>query len=318
MFDISVVIASYNPDYDKLFFTLKSIIVQRGINFEIVVSDDGSQNNYFEDIEKWFKNNTFCDYVLVRHENNMGTCINIYDGVKESNGRYVKTISPGDYLYDETTLLEWYQFMEEKHSKISFGKVLNFHIDTYEGVVLDRVMQRPQVLKPYSSGNLRKIKNSYLLLNDIPDGAAFIAQKSVLLKYYKMIVNKVKYAEDYAMKLMVLDDIKIDYYDRYVVWYEFGTGISTSKNEVWAKRLKQDYDEINLIIRKKGKCDVYSRKYIKLLLIQHNNKLFGKIVKYLLFPDVIKTLIIKKMIKKYTPIECDITELKKILSSYTI
>ena len=39
---VSVIILSYNPKIEKMCRTIRSIIGQKNINFEVFVSDDGS------------------------------------------------------------------------------------------------------------------------------------------------------------------------------------------------------------------------------------------------------------------------------------
>ena len=46
--DISVVVLTYNPDLNDLKKTLRSIMLQDGVDFEIVIADDGSKNNLSE------------------------------------------------------------------------------------------------------------------------------------------------------------------------------------------------------------------------------------------------------------------------------
>ena len=51
-YDISVIIVTYNPKWEKLRTTILSILFQKNINIEIIVSDDGSKNNLFEQQQK--------------------------------------------------------------------------------------------------------------------------------------------------------------------------------------------------------------------------------------------------------------------------
>jgi glycosyltransferase involved in cell wall biosynthesis len=51
MVDISVVITFYNQDYNKLFQSLYSVIRQKDISFEIVITYNGSRDfikDFFE------------------------------------------------------------------------------------------------------------------------------------------------------------------------------------------------------------------------------------------------------------------------------
>ena len=40
--DISICVLTYQPNYEKLFMTLTSIICQQGCSYEIIIADDGT------------------------------------------------------------------------------------------------------------------------------------------------------------------------------------------------------------------------------------------------------------------------------------
>ena len=45
-FDVSVVILTYFPDKEKLLKTLKSVLLQKNVSYEILIADEGSDNFY--------------------------------------------------------------------------------------------------------------------------------------------------------------------------------------------------------------------------------------------------------------------------------
>ena len=51
---VSVILLSYNPDVNKLTRTIYGILEQREIDYEIIVSDDGSSDKMFKEIERIF------------------------------------------------------------------------------------------------------------------------------------------------------------------------------------------------------------------------------------------------------------------------
>ena len=51
----SVLLVTYNSDLSDIFKTLNSIINQEFKHFEIVLSDDGSEDNKFKQIEEFMK-----------------------------------------------------------------------------------------------------------------------------------------------------------------------------------------------------------------------------------------------------------------------
>ena len=79
--------ATYNPSWDKCVFTLDSILRQKDITFELIVTDDGSKTNQFEKFTDYFESKGFEDYQMACHEVNNGTVKNFYDGIKIAKGK---------------------------------------------------------------------------------------------------------------------------------------------------------------------------------------------------------------------------------------
>ena len=63
---VTICVLTYNPDWIKFRNTLRSIICQRNVDFDIVVSDDGSEENYFDKAEEFLKETIFLTIVLLR------------------------------------------------------------------------------------------------------------------------------------------------------------------------------------------------------------------------------------------------------------
>lgn len=64
-------------------------------DYEIVVSDDGSEENCFDKIEAYFTAHQFANYTLIPHEKNQGTVKNLIDGLAKAKGKYVRDFGPG-------------------------------------------------------------------------------------------------------------------------------------------------------------------------------------------------------------------------------
>ena len=109
----TVLIVTYHPDWKKLLVTLDSVMAQTFKDYEIVVSDDGSEENCFDKIEAYFTAHQFANYTLIPHEKNQGTVKNLIDGLAKAKGKYVRDFGPGDAFYNEHTLQQVYDFMEE-------------------------------------------------------------------------------------------------------------------------------------------------------------------------------------------------------------
>ena len=55
---VTVAVISYNPVWEKLRNTLKSVVWQKKVDFEIIVADDGSEKDCFDFVEQFFKNSS--------------------------------------------------------------------------------------------------------------------------------------------------------------------------------------------------------------------------------------------------------------------
>ena len=127
-YNITVVVLTYNPVWEKLRATLKSIVEQQDVHLQVVITDDGSKNNHFDKVELFFKEIGFDDFKLISNKNNEGTVINLYRGIVASDAEYIKCISPGDLLYDRLTLAKWFGFTKEKNADITFCDAVFYNI----------------------------------------------------------------------------------------------------------------------------------------------------------------------------------------------
>ena len=249
MKDISVVVVTYNPSYKKLFHTIQSIIWQENIDFEIIIADDGSKNFDTDRVESWFKSKGFKNYKFVMNQINQGTLKNSISGWKIAEGKYIKQLSPGDFLYDKNVLEKTFHYMEEMNFGMAFGLAAAY--EEYNGSVELINVLNPRDLRPYYAADTSWIKNNYLIKRDYVNGMAYIARRDLLLKYGSKLENRVKYAEDCTYILMIVNNVSIGFIKDYIIWYEYGTGISTSKSSVWAQRISDDNIACFKIIGKK-------------------------------------------------------------------
>lgn len=61
----SVLLVTYNSEWNDIKRTLDSIINQEFDSFELIISDDGSKDNKFAQIKKYMGDNHFDDYKLI-------------------------------------------------------------------------------------------------------------------------------------------------------------------------------------------------------------------------------------------------------------
>lgn len=281
--------------------TLKSVIGQKDVSFEVIVADDGSPVDYFRELEDYLSRMPEVIYTLVKNQQNQGTVLNCISGLEKAKGKYVKLISPGDYLADERTLKILYDEMEAGNLTASFSEAVYYRSSVHDTAV---VRTMPQEKEAYRKGKLNLQKSYYLVLNDKVCGATWFTRTEILKKYMARIAGKVIYSEDSAYRLMLAENIKFGYQDMITVFYQYGEGISTSNSEAWIRRLHQDDVETNKILMETlGKAgDRFNRKLVKYLAVQ--NEQYRKktnIYKLLHFPGASIRWLVMKIRPRYSP-----------------
>lgn len=308
-FQVSVIIATYNPDWIKLKRTLLSVLLQKKLSFEIVVVDDGSRENFREDIELLFQQYKFDTYKIIDNPQNQGTVMNVLSGVKVAVGKYIKLISPGDLLYSDRTLYEFAEFMEKTMSKISFGRAIYYNFDEHSKLNVIRHHSNPSAPSMYKLGtSINTEKFHYLVKDDLVLGAATLVERCLLNKYLELISGKVIYAEDNCYRLMIADGNRISFFENIIIFYEYGYGVSTNGKSEWAERLKNDWKATDKLICTRLNTDYIFNKKLKLYFEANNNKKKRWLKRLLFIPYYLK---IEK--KEYTVCNSDLSFFNKIV-----
>jgi len=288
LFDISVIIACYHSSLEKIVGTIKSILCQRGVSCEIVFADDGSDDFDEKAIRHYLKTQQFADFAFSILPKNEGTVSNIYHATSLCKGRYIKTIAPGDYLYDEDTLRQWAAFMDEKNATFSFGNAAYFTSDDGE-VRLSIQRNQPSNLNIFKRPSKKRFPMYYVFGDDLILGAALLAKAAPFRDYLSRIYPSVIYAEDMLYRLAAFEGEHLFWFDHCVVWYEFGSGISTSKNDVWRDKLVRDYIASNQLIINSSRNDKTALRIKRVLASK------SRLRKYFAFPSLIWFRILKKV-----------------------
>ena len=238
MLQISVIVITYNSQWDAIRKTLNSIMCQKRVNFEVIVADDGSRDNHMGKIINYFNGIAFSKYQLVMHITNQGTVKNVFDGIKQAKGKYVKFISPGDYLYDESTLLFFYEYAENHPAEAYFGRAIYYVSNNRKQLIIDK--HAPKDLRPWLKNKRSQIRYNYIRKGDYAVGASFFVKTDVIYKYLSRIENLIKYTEDFSYVMMIAEGKRILYIDHPIIFYEYGTGVSTKGQSKWQKLIQRD------------------------------------------------------------------------------
>lgn len=282
--EISVIIVTYNADWQKLKMTINSVLMQKDVSYEVLFADDGSKKKWNKEISEYIQDR--CSFTFVDSINNVGTVSNILNALENAQGRYVKVISPGDCFFSDDSVKRWIEHMKSSKADLSFCNAVYYK---HEGSAIEIVQEKSSPKNIYlyhETNNRRKLFVDYLLANDFILGASVLAERKVMSYYLTEMREKVKYAEDYMIRLMIFDNRKIEHINDCLIWYEYGGGISTNGNNSWKKLLQRDFEATNSIIENRRTPSEKIQKKYQLYLIKKNEKI-KKIVKVVLFPTTI-------------------------------
>lgn len=244
--DVSVVILTFNSSLNKLLSTLRSVVCQKDVEFEIIIADDGSKKFNKIAIDKWFQDNKFENYSYVLNKENKGTLKNAISGWSKAKGEFIKELSPGDMLYNEYSLAMGIEKIKKQGYDFVFGLAVYYCIN--DGAIKLLKKYHPRNLEPYHNDDADEMINHYVGQRDYANGMSFIANRDLLLKYGYMLENSVKYTEDCVYILMTAEQLKLGFLEDYIIWYEYGEGISTRGSRKWSARIINDNKECYRII----------------------------------------------------------------------
>lgn len=234
----SVIIACYKSDVEDILFTIRTIEYQKMKDFEIVVTDDGSENNHFKEIKEFCIRNGYTNIKFLSHETNKGTVRNFLSALSECSGEYVKPISPGDGLFDEHTLNDIYLFMKTRNIDACFG-LLNSYTKTATGINFQEY-PHPYDLEAYRTGNKNRILRNIVLYSDHVCGAAMFFKTERFKELLNQIQDNVVLVEDLVQAICAAEGKPLVIFDEYAVWYQLGSGVSTQFHSPVRKRMKLD------------------------------------------------------------------------------
>ena len=243
MIQVSIIVLTYNSDWKKLCKTIKSAASQKKIDFEIIVCDDGSNVEFVEHLKEYMQTYDSVRYNLIIHKNNVGIVKNYFDGILVAKGKYIYGISPGDYFYNDEVLCNLFNFAEKKNSKIVYGDAVFYKSYDQKGKKVNlfhNLVKPPYDLHALEKPDKKSLEKLLFFDNNII-GATYFRRKDAAHKYIGEFVDIVKYVEDFtSLSYAIAEGESINHYDGYVIWYEYGEGISTNDNSKWNELLNID------------------------------------------------------------------------------
>lgn len=311
---ISVIVATYNPDAGALKRTLDSIVCQKGVDWEVILTDDGSQQKDFSWLPAYFDNHRIQNYRLLENPENMGTIRNLLQGVQAAEGKYVYTTSPGDFLFDEFVLRDFYAFAEQKNCSLCFGNAVYYSAEDGAPKLTNEGKSVPRNPEVYNRGRILGKMNFFL--GDWICGVSYFHKRENWIGYLQQAAEICRYAEDASTTTLALGNgERIWYYDRHIAWYEDGTGISTGNSSKWKDILKKEYQAIFMKTLELHPADRLTQiAALKYAGISQNTTKIKMIMKHPLIV-IAKVLLLPKRKQKYLVVsQTDLERLQKLLS----
>lgn len=304
---VSVIVSTYNPDITKLKQTLSSAVNQKDVDFEIIISDDGSTQKDFSFLAEFMKSYNIKNYILLDHKKNLGTVKNCLSAVRAACGEYVFMTSPGDFLYDSHVLRDFYDFARMHEANLCFGNTVFYKA---KEPILSRKFGSPAAPTIYAPGaSISQIKACFLGGNWVI-GASYFRQRQLFLTALEAISDTAIYMEDTTSTAYALaNNERLSYFNRNIVWYEDGSGISTGKSDKWTKLLHSDLVQSLTKLKTLFPTDPYIDICLRNATVSdRTRRLLGNFLRH---PLAMVRIAHAKQAKK-VPIQCSQEDLKRL------
>ena len=127
--DISIVIPIYN-EQDNIIQLINEVraALEKKINYEIIVVDDGSDDNTYEEMNKIKKINK--NITFISHKKNYGQSIGLRTGIIEANSEYIVTLD-GDGQNDPRDILK---LINSFDTGVSFMMVIGNRVNRIDSI----------------------------------------------------------------------------------------------------------------------------------------------------------------------------------------
>ena len=301
----TIQIVTYNPNWDKLRFTLDSILVQSFTDYELMIVDDGSKDCLEENIKEYVKEHEIKNFHHIKNKYNQGTVRNIISGLKKANGKYVPCFGAGDAFASTESLQMIYDYMEQNKLDACWGLVQPFVYDEKGGRHCV-YRAKPFDIDAYRTYNVKRILENMIVYSDQAHGASITMKKETWLQYLYVIVDKVVYAEDLTQILMALEGNPLPLLDEVIIYYEEEDGISTTQNKAWLDKLQNDVNQLYEYAQACYPKNKYIQKRLHVNRFQNISNLYLRtFLRFFINPDMVfylgralKQRIMKKHIKQ--------------------
>lgn len=287
-YSISIIVLTYRK-FDNLKRNMESIRTQTFDDYEVIISDDGSENFDLQLVRNCC--NGINNVSIVHNEKNVGTVRNLNKAVDASRGKYIVPLSQDDAFFDENTLQDIFDFFETRKCDIFTAMSIGERSRTIKPLEYERVLLRESDVKKawircafanYISGACTYYRSDYLKSKGGFD------DDMILLEDYPMVMSQfnngyvipimekptIVYGEDgvagastQPSQLLVNDSVHT--YEKYIISHANIMNSAFNKRIIrWRKHRWENYSSL----RK------YSLKYLDVLAWCFETRIRSRII----------------------------------------
>ena len=204
--------------------------------------------DYWDDTRAYLAAHGFTNVKLSKNKVNQGTVTNMLHAVELASGQWIAGISPGDYVYDASTVRWVLDMLRKDAPQVAFGKSAYYRQEA-DGTLVQLPGETPFDRTPYEAAHYdnKAIRRNVLLYDDGISGIETMYERGIFLDALQKMNGRVRFAEDFATRLFAVQGVPIRCYDRILRWYEYGTGVST--NEKARARMDADWRAMLTLMR---------------------------------------------------------------------
>ncbi len=268
---VSIILPTYNGS-KRIEMAIQSVLDQKYSNWELLVLDDGSQDNTAFIVDTFVKQDTRIKYI--KNEVNLGIQKTLNKGLREAKGEYIARIDDDDVWIDQNKLSEQVLFLEKNKEYVLVGT----------GVIIvdENNNELFRYFLPEKDIQIRKTilgKNCFI-------HSSVLFRKDVVLKIggYDESVNT-RHVEDYDLWLRLGLCGKFSNLSSYSVRFKLHDASISAQNKI------EQYKKIFKVIKHfKGKYPNYLISYLRAL---------ARIIVYGFFVKLPFRISFNKMFKLY-------------------
>jgi len=214
--NISIIMPVYNPQ-NFILETIESVLVQSYPEFELLIIDDGSTNNYFSEISELVKSDK---RILFHSKTHTGLADTLNFGVKKSSAILIARIDADD-IWHPDKLRKQLSFLDANKDIMVLGTSVNF------------INERNEILNKVDGFNKGKYIGPEVLPNLIVRNNLFCSSSVI---YYRNLHDMkglydtcYKTSMDYEFIIRCLDEYKGAVLSERLIQYRISTNMMTRK-----------------------------------------------------------------------------------------